>query len=156
MNRRELIRMSEAEIATFLEEQKTVTLATNGTDGWPHTMPLWYVVRDGELWAWTYAKSQKARNMERDSRVTLQIETGESYGKLRGVMIRAHARIHRDLETVSSFATALFSRYTASGGTPAPEVLEMIRRQAPKRIAVQFVPAARIVSWDHGKLAGGY
>ena len=40
-------------------------------------MPLWYVVRDGELWAWTYAKSQKVRNLQRDARATLQVEAGD-------------------------------------------------------------------------------
>ena len=68
--------MSPEEAAAFLDEQRTVTCATLGRDGWPHLMPLWYVVRDGELWAWTYAKSQKVRNLERDPRCTLQVEAG--------------------------------------------------------------------------------
>ena len=33
----------------------------SGPRGWPHLMPLWYVVRDGEIWVWTYAKSQKVQ-----------------------------------------------------------------------------------------------
>ncbi len=148
--------MTDEEIDAFLDGQKTVILASNGRGGWPHLMPLWYVVRDGELWAWTFARSQKVRNLERDPRVTLQIETGESYGELRGLMIRANATIHRDVDVVTDFASELFGRYTASGGTPAPEVLEMIRGQAPRRVALQFVPAEPPVSWDHAKLGGGY
>ena len=57
MSRRDQIRMTDEEVAAFLDEQRTVICATNGHDGWPHLMPLWYVVRDGELWAWTYAAS---------------------------------------------------------------------------------------------------
>ena len=87
MSRRSQITMSDDEVAAFLDEQRTVICATNGRDGWPHLMPLWYVVRDGELWSWTYAKSQKVRNLERDDRVTLQVETGEQYDQLHGVMI---------------------------------------------------------------------
>ena len=30
----------------------------------------------GRLWAWTFAKSQKAKNLERDPRATLQVEAG--------------------------------------------------------------------------------
>ena len=41
--------MTADEAAAFLDEQRTVTCATLGRDGWPHLMPLWYVVRDGEL-----------------------------------------------------------------------------------------------------------
>ena len=70
MSRRDQIRMSDEEVATFLDEQRTVICATNGRDGWPHLMPLWYVVRDGHLWSWTYAKAQKTRNLERDSRAS--------------------------------------------------------------------------------------
>ncbi len=79
--------MSEDEVRAFLEEQRTLVCATNGRDGYPHLMPLWYVLRDGQLWAWTFAKSQKARNLERDPRATVQVETGDRYDQLRGVMI---------------------------------------------------------------------
>src|ERR1700722_10168245 len=84
MNRREQIKMSAAEVAAFLAEERTVTCATIGKDGWAHLMPLWYVLRGhsaGEpgprIWSWTYAASQKVRNIERDSRATLQVEAGE-------------------------------------------------------------------------------
>ena len=87
--RRDAIVMSDGELAAFLETERTVVCATNGPRGWPHLMPLWYVVRDGELWAWTFAKSQKVKNLERDPRATLQVEAGETYDQLRGVMIEA-------------------------------------------------------------------
>ena len=84
MSRRDAIRMSADEVRGFLDEERTVVCATNGRAGWPHLMPLWYVVRqtgpDGgdELWAWTFAKSQKVRNLERDARATLQVEAGDA------------------------------------------------------------------------------
>ena len=81
--------MTGDEVAAFVAEQRTVICATNGRDGWPHLMPLWYVVRGPEIWAWTYAKSQKVRNLEHDRRATLQIESGDTYDQLRGVMIQA-------------------------------------------------------------------
>src|SRR4029453_16285050 len=58
VSRRDLIKMTDDEAQPFLDEQRTVICPTNGRDGWPHLMPLWYVVRDGTLWSWTYAKSQ--------------------------------------------------------------------------------------------------
>lgn len=155
MSRRDLIRMSEEELAAFLDEQRTVVLATVGRDGWPHLMPLWYTVRDGELWAWTYARSQKVRNLERDDRVTLQVESGETYDQLRGVMVKARARLHRDVDTVTAFGLELFARYGGTGEL-APEVEQMVRAQAPKRVAMQFVAAAEPVTWDHRKLGGVY
>ncbi|MFX8999760.1 pyridoxamine 5'-phosphate oxidase family protein, partial [Acinetobacter baumannii] len=69
-SRRAQIAMTDTELGAFLEEQRVVICATNGPRGWPHLMPLWYVVRGEEIWAWTYAKSQKVRNLERDPRAT--------------------------------------------------------------------------------------
>ncbi|PZS06775.1 MAG: pyridoxamine 5'-phosphate oxidase, partial [Solirubrobacterales bacterium] len=89
MSRREQIEMSAPELASFLNQERIVTCATNGPRGWPHLVPLWYVIRGEDLWAWTYAKSQKARNLERDVRATLSIEAGAQYHELRGVMIEA-------------------------------------------------------------------
>src|SRR5258706_3742898 len=101
MSRREQIRMAGDEALAFLAGEKTVVCATNGVDGWPHLMPLWYVMRrtgEGaapELWAWTFAKSQKVRNLERNPRATLQVEAGEEYHLLRGVMLRCDVILHR-------------------------------------------------------------
>ena len=152
MSRRDQIKMSEEEVADFLDEQRIVVCATNGRDGWPHLMPLWYVVRDDELWAWTYAKSQKVRNIERDDFATLQIETGEAYDQLRGVMIKAHVVLHRDVDTIVELGTEIFERYAPGGGDA---VREMVQAQAPKRVGLQFVQH-ELASWDHRKLGGVY
>jgi PPOX class probable F420-dependent enzyme len=143
MKRRAAIAMSDAEVAAFLDEQRTLTVATIGRDGWPHVMPLWYIVRDGECWAWTYAKSQKVRNLERDARCTLQVEAGASYAELRGVMVKCAAAIHRDLDVVAGVGTALAARYGGGGHVSAA--------QAAKRVALQFV-VKEIASFDHRKL----
>jgi general stress protein 26 len=152
VSRREQIQMSDDEVASFLEEQRVVTCATNGPGGWPHLMPLFYTVRDEEIWAWTYAKSQKVRNLERDARATLQVETGEQYHELRGVMIEANTTIHTELELVTSLGLELFERY---GGATGDGFVEVVRAQASKRVALQFVPA-RVATWDHRKLGGVY
>ncbi len=145
--------MSDAEVAAFLQEQKVLACATRGPHGWPHVMPLWYVLRGGEIWAWTYAKSQKARNLERDDRATLELEAGERYEELRGVMLEARTVIHRDEETVVALGQEIFARYGM--GALGEGFVDVVRAQAAKRIGLQFV-AVRVASWDHRKLGGGY
>jgi hypothetical protein len=154
VSRRDAIKMSAEEADAFLEEQRTLTCATNGRDGFPHLMPLWYVLRDGRLWAWTYGKSQKTKNLERDPRATLQVETGLAYEELRGVMLRSEVVIHRELEVVEGIAMELVDRYSGPGPEFDP-VREGFRRQAPKRVGLEFVEQAR-VTWDHRKLGGTY
>jgi PPOX class probable F420-dependent enzyme len=154
LSRRDQIRMSPEEVDAFLEDQRIVICATNGKDGWPHLMPLWYLVRAGDIWGWTYAKSQKVRNLERDPRATLQVEDGEQYHELRGVMIAAQTVIHGETDAVAEFGAQLFRRYGGQAGG-GPEFEQAIRAQAAKRVALQFVPQ-RIATWDHRKLGGNY
>jgi PPOX class probable F420-dependent enzyme len=154
LSRRGQIQLSPEEVTAFLEEQRVVVCATNGPGGWPHLMPLWYLVRGHELWAWTYAKSQKVRNLERDPRATLQVEDGDSYDQLRGVMIETQTEIHRDHNLVARLGAELLARY-GGGDTVTPELDAAVAAQAAKRVALQFVPR-RTASWDHRKLGGGY
>jgi Pyridoxamine 5'-phosphate oxidase len=164
VSRRDQIQMTPEEADAFLEEQRTVICATNGHDGFPHLMPLWYVVRDtqptssagtgGRLWGWTYAKSQKARNLERDPRATLQVETGTEYQDLRGLMLRCETVLHRDHDVLEGIAMDLVDRYSGPGPEFDP-VRDGFRAQIPKRVGLEFVERSR-VSWDHRKLAGTY
>jgi hypothetical protein len=180
VSRREQIKMSEAEVVSFLAEERTLTCATIGPRGWPHLMPLWYVSREPEsssesgsagtatggvalrpqIWAWTYAVSQKVRNLERDQRASLQVEAGEQYQELRGVMFECDVVIHRDIQTVGTLGHEIFMRYAAPRGEPPVrelprEVSSMVQAQAAKRVALQFVERRR-ATWDHRKLAGVY
>jgi cobalamin biosynthesis protein CbiD len=93
------------------------------------------------------------RNLERDPRATLQIEAGDTYDQLRGVMIEAQVELHRNHEAVAGLGKELLARY--SGGTVTPEIEAAVAAQAPKRVAMRFV-AQRLASWDHRKLAGVY
>jgi PPOX class probable F420-dependent enzyme len=153
VNRRAQIQLTEAEQAEFIQQQRVVICATNGTRGWPHLMPLWYVVRDGDIWTWTYAKSQKVRNLERDPRATLQIEDGETYDQLRGVMIECDVELQREYGVVAKLGAEQLARY--GGGSVTPEIEAAAATQAAKRVALRFV-ARRTASWDHRKLAGAY
>jgi hypothetical protein len=118
-------------------------------------MPLWYVPRDGEIWIYTYAKSQKVRNLERDPRATLLIETGHEYTELRGVMVEAEAEIERDIETVFPLAEQLTLRYADGLDSLEGDARDALKKQATKRVAVRF-EAIRTSSWDHRKLGGTY
>jgi len=154
-SRRDQIRMSDEELRAFLAEQWIVSCATIGPEGRPHLVPLWYVADGIELRGWTYAKSQKARNLDRDPRATLQVEDGVQYDELRGTMLECDVEVERDPERVAEYGLALFRRYGRDGGELAPEVRTMVEAQAPKRVGLRFVPT-RVVSWDHTKLGGAY
>lgn len=152
MSRRNLIRMNDEEIRAFLEEQRTLQVATIDHDGFPHLVAMWYVLVNNEIAFWTYAKSQKALNLRRDPRLTCLVESGVQYEELRGVQIKGHALLSDDLATVQKLGEAIFTRYT---GPLNDNTLSLVTKQAPKRIAV-FVKPVEIVSWNHSKLGGVY
>jgi len=147
--------MTPAERQAFLAEQRVLTCATIGRDGWPHLMPLWYVLREGEPWAWTYAASQKAKNLERDPRATLQVEAGDTYDQLRGVMLKTRVELERDVERIAALGIEIMRRYAPGGDLP-PEAEAAFRAQATKRVGLHFVPVEEPATWDHRKLGGTY
>jgi PPOX class probable F420-dependent enzyme len=132
-----------------------VIVSSLGTRGWPHSMPMWFTVRDGEIWVWTYAKSQKVKNLERDPRATLLIETGTEYTELRGIQIEAEAELIRDPETVFGFGKELTVRYAEGIDSIEGDAAAMLQAQAAKRVAIRFKPV-RTATWDHRKLGGKY
>ena len=148
-SRRDQIRMPEAEVITFLAEHTVMTVGTMGPHGRPHLMPLWYVPHGTTLTGWTYAKSQKAKNLERDPRATVQVEEGVEYAELRGVMMECDVELDTDAKP---YGIALFSRYA---GELNDDVETLVEKQASKRVGLRFTPT-RIVSWDHSKLGGTY
>jgi PPOX class probable F420-dependent enzyme len=153
--RRDQITLSDAEQDELLESERVVVVSSNGVRGWPHSMPMWFVLRDGEIWVWTYAKSQKVRNLERDPRATLLVETGSEYTELRGVQIEAEAELVRDPERVAEFGVELTVRYAEGIESVEGEAAAALRAQAAKRVAIRFEPI-RVATWDHRKLGGTY
>lgn len=155
-NRRSQIEMDETEIQTFLDEEKVAVVSSFGPRGWPHSMPLWYIVENGKIRSWTFRKSQKVKNLERDPRATILVEAGyDVYPELRGVMYEAETALLDDPDVVVDFAIKIGQRYAPDGAEPTPEMVDAFRKQAPKRVVLEFNPV-HTVTWDHRKLGGVY
>jgi PPOX class probable F420-dependent enzyme len=154
-SRRDQIKLSDRELDELLATERIVVVGSFGPRGWPHLMPLWYVLRDGDVWVWTYAKSQKVKNLERDPRATLLVETGVEYGELRGVMIEAEAELIRDTDRIVEFGKELTIRYSEGIDSVEGDAAAALVAQAPKRVAIHFRPR-RVATWDHRKLGGVY
>jgi PPOX class probable F420-dependent enzyme len=151
--RRDLIRMTDDEVAAFLQERHHLAVASHSPDGSIHLVAMWYGFLDGHPALETFAKSQKVRNLRRDPRFSALVESGEGYDQLRGVELVGRAVIHEDKDTVLAVCRDVARRYT---GATDPEQVEAVAViMANKRVAVELVPE-KVVSWDHRKLGGGY
>lgn len=147
-NQRAQIRMSDDEVATFLEQQRTATMATVGPDGTPHLVAMWYGLLDGQVWFETKARSQKAVNLRRDPRITCMVEDGLTYDTLRGVSLEGRAEIVEDPDALWQVGVSVWERYT---GPYTEEVRPLVELMLHKRIAVR-IDVERMRSWDHRKL----
>jgi PPOX class probable F420-dependent enzyme len=158
MSRRSQIEMSPEDVRRFLESHKTIILVSNGPGGFPHPMPMWFALDpDGSVRMTTYGKSQKVRNLERDPRCTLLVESGLEYAELRGVALYGRAEVVADLDLILD----TMMRASRNPGDPPPDPSRLdaarqgMQRTASKRVCIRVKPE-RVVSWDHRKLGGVY
>ena len=156
MSRRAQIGMSEQEQRDFVRGARTMILCSNDRAGFPHPMPMWFGLEDdGAVVMTTFAKSQKVKNLERDPRVSLLVEDGEEYAKLRGVVIYGKAELVREPAAVLGCLERITARNAGAPGADPAVMRETLRRTAAKRVAIRVRPE-RVVSWDHAKLGGAY
>ena len=153
MSGRDEVKMSEQEVTDFLADNIKVQVASLGPDGAPHLTTLFYIVREGRIAFWTYGRSQKIRNLERDPRVSALVEGGDDYFELRGVSINGRAEVLRDYDAIYSIGSEVATRMV---GADSFEALgdfgrETVEKQAQKRVAVVIHPD-HVATWDHRKM----
>ena len=151
--RRDQIRLTPTELEAFIEEQKSLQVATINLDGTPHLSTLWFAVVDGDIVFETYTKSQKIKNLERDNRIAVLLEDGSVYERLRGAQINGRAELHSDPAAVHRYALEVMSRNNP--GIDRGMLSSAAENMALKRTAV-VVKANKVISWDHTKLGGTY
>jgi PPOX class probable F420-dependent enzyme len=154
-NKRGQITLTPEEQKEFLQHGKTIYLASNGPDGYPHLIAMWYALDGETVLMTTYRKSQKVKNLERDPRCSLLIETGDTYDKLKGLFLRGECDVVDDVETTLATLGKVGARMSGLATTPPPAAMEAMRRQATKRVTLRF-RTEKLASWDHAKLGGAY
>lgn len=155
-SRRNNIELSDAEIRAFLDSRKTLIIVSNGKDGYPHPMPMWFYVDDeGCLYVTTFGKAQKVLNWRRDPKASLLVESGTEYAQLKGVVIYARAEIIDNLDTAIDTLVKINTRGTKVDAAQREALTAAVSKTAAKRAVIKFHPQ-RYVSWDHSKLGGRY
>jgi PPOX class probable F420-dependent enzyme len=152
MSRRDLIRMTHDEQVEFLDGRHTMNVATMNHDGSIHLVAMWYGFVDKHPAFWTYGRSQKIRNLERNPQITCLVETGDVYEELMGVELVGEAEIVTDRDRLMEIGRSVFERYI---GPWSDEMQPYLDQTGAKRHGVIITPK-RVVSWDHRKLGGAY
>ena len=148
MSRRDQISMNDNEVGEFLRESRTIILVSNGKNGFPHPMPMWYCVdANNVVYMTTFGKSQKIKNLRNDPRVALLVESGNAYQELKSVLIYTEVDL---IESVEETRDILFNISVQRGDLQAnagEKIREGMLNSASKRIGMKFTPD-KIVTWD--------
>ncbi len=154
-SRRDLIQMTGEEVGAYLAGQRRIILVTNGADGMPHPLPMNFRMDgDGRFLISSFRKTQKVRNLARDPRATLLVESGEKYQELKSVVAWCDAEIIDDPTQVRALMSVM------RGGEPltatmSEQAAAQVEASIPKRVILRFTPY-RMISWDHAKLGDRY
>ena len=155
-SRRKQIELDDNEIGDYLDAQKTLIIVSNGHNGYPHPMPMWFARDDdGTIRCTTFGKSQKVLNWRRDPKATLLVESGVEYAELKSVVIYASCEIIDELDAVKDTLVAINSRGRDLDDDARAKLREAVSGTAAKRVVLKFTPE-RYVTWDHAKLGGRY
>jgi PPOX class probable F420-dependent enzyme len=137
-------RMTDQEVKAFLDTKPGwIVLSTIGRDGYPHSVPLGYFRLGDDVYIGCRAGTQKLKNIERNPRVSLVLESGSSRKDIKGVMIQGHATVHTAPETALRL-----SREAARLRGVAEDALP--REPRPGVAYIQVQPH-RIISWDYSR-----
>jgi nitroimidazol reductase NimA-like FMN-containing flavoprotein (pyridoxamine 5'-phosphate oxidase superfamily) len=136
--------MNTQEIRTFLDSRPGwITLTTQSRDGYPHSVPIGYFRLGDEVFMGCRADTQKTKNIERNPKVSLSLESGSSMRDIKGVLVQGDA-------TIVTEPVRLLELQREAGrqrGT-AEEDLPTSVNPGTAYIAVKPV---KVISWDYGK-----
>lgn len=115
------------EALAFIADRPLGVLATVGTDGWPHVVPIEVLVRDGKVYCWCEGDSVKARNAKRSGRAAIMAYKGTDGALVRGP-IRALTAADPSYEAIARGFLDKYQREETFGNDTLIEV-------TPERVA---------------------
>ena len=95
----------------FLKDQKILRLATIGKNKTPHIAPVWYRYSGKKFYIGTNTKTQKAKNVKKNKRVSCCVDVGVNAPNIYGVLIQGNANLILDNSKVKIIAKKILSRY---------------------------------------------
>ena len=102
--------MTKPEIRGFLTDTvRTGKLATVRADGRPHVAPIWFALDGEDLLFTTWHTSVKAKNLQRDTRVSLCVD--DEAPPFAFVIIEGTVEITEDADALLKWATRIGGKY---------------------------------------------
>ena len=95
----------------FLKSQKVLRLATIGKNKTPHIAPVWYRYVGKKFYIGTNSKTQKAKNVKKNNKVSFCVDVGINAPNIFGVMGQGEANLILDKSKVKTIAKKILLQY---------------------------------------------
>ena len=95
----------------FLTRQKVLRLATVGKNKTPHIAPVWYRYSGKKLYIGTNTRTQKARNVMKNKKVSCCVDVGTNAPDIYGVLVQGNASLILENSKVKAIARKILLRY---------------------------------------------
>ena len=151
MNDKKSVRMNADEAWSFLAAAHTGILTTLRSDGFPVSLPVWFVVEDRTVLVAGPGHTKKFVRVRNDDRCSFLAETGDRWAELQAVQITGRARLmdSPDWEHVDSLLDAKYAGFR----TPRSEMPAETREYYDNsRSLLAIEPEGRLLTWDNRKL----
>jgi len=136
--------MTNDEINSYLDSKPGwIVLTTLSREGYPHSIPIGYFRLGDEIYMGCRAGTQKLKNIERNPRVSLLVESGSTMQDIKGVMIQGDASVI----TAPDEVLRLMREAARLRGTPEDQLPSEPRPGA----AYIRVVRRKAITWDYGK-----
>jgi hypothetical protein len=135
--------MAAEEMVAFLSQPLIAKLCTHNEDGTIHVVPIWFGYEEGEILVGTQEITRKVRNIKRDNRVTVLVDTTEP--RLKGVIWYGEAQL--DFQDVIPKRIGILEKYL--GPEEAPGLAERLANSW-RPVIVRIKPV-RAVTFDYSK-----
>jgi PPOX class probable F420-dependent enzyme len=146
------IRLDDAEAWAVLADAHTGILTTLQADGWPITLPVWFVAIERTICFTTPEHTKKLSRIRRDPRASFLVESGERWAELRAVHLQGTIEIVEDDESRSDIDAAMDAKY-ASSRTARSAMPAATADHYTGRAYLRLVPRDRMLTWDNARIA---
>ncbi len=136
--------LTKAEAHAYLDSRPGwIVLTTIGRDGTPHTVPIGYFRLGDDVYVGCRAGTQKVRNVERNPKVSLLVQSGGSMQDIKGLMIQGTATVF----TEPSDTLRLSREAAILRGAHA----DQLPTEARSGSAYIRIEPKRMISWDYAR-----
>jgi PPOX class probable F420-dependent enzyme len=136
--------LTAEEVNEFLDSRPGwIVLTTIGRDGYPHSIPIGYFRLGDDVYMGARTGTQKTKNIERNPKVSLLLESGTTMADIKGVMIQGEASVITEPDEV----LRLMREAARRRGTPE----EQLPTEPRPGTAYIRVVRRKVISWDYGR-----